>query len=290
MHGLDLQSVSALDLIFDVALKYAGSGSPSVAEVWLSDGNQNGYGLKMIRSLNSGADATNVVQIMRYSGGAVPFGNLRGDINGTILGGPFAYSDISTDAFESLSLRIEQNAAGSGLEVMLWAGETFLFKTNDETGVVDLTNLTHVAFAADRDNGSGGTADLDMISVARFSAAPSVATNNTPVSWLQDYGYTNNYDAAAMDDLDGDGFANWQEYHADTNPTNSASVLRIDISGSDVQFDSSSNIAYEVEVRDDLILGGWNFLTNFNGTGSTFVLTATNGVSSRFYRLKASRQ
>ena len=53
------------------------------------------------------------------------------------------------------------------------------------------------------------------------------ATNGVPIAWLQQYGFTGNYDAAALGDQDGDGMATWQEYYAGTNPTNSASVWRV---------------------------------------------------------------
>ena len=41
-------------------------------------------------------------------------------------------------------------------------------------------------------------------------------TNGVPVSWLQQYGFTGDYDAAASGDQDHDGMATWQEYYAGT--------------------------------------------------------------------------
>ena len=70
-------------------------------------------------------------------------------------------------------------------------------------------------------------------SAAYFVTGPTtlqseiLATNGVPVSWLQQYGFTGDYNAAALGDQDADGMATWQEYYAGTNPTNSASVWLI---------------------------------------------------------------
>ena len=62
------------------------------------------------------------------------------------------------------------------------------------------------------------------------------ATPNTPepipYAWLQSYfpGYsTADYDAMALQDSDGDGHANWEEYVLQTNPTNASSRLTASI-------------------------------------------------------------
>jgi hypothetical protein len=59
--------------------------------------------------------------------------------------------------------------------------------------------------------------------LANFSA--NVATNNTPHWWLAQYGLPLN-DAGALYD-DGDGMLAWEEYIADTDPTNALSVLEV---------------------------------------------------------------
>ena len=70
-------------------------------------------------------------------------------------------------------------------------------------------------------------------SAAYFVTGPTTlqqetyATNGVPISWLQYYGFTGDYDAAALGDQDSDGPPTWQEYYAGTVPTNSASVWRI---------------------------------------------------------------
>ncbi len=51
------------------------------------------------------------------------------------------------------------------------------------------------------------------------------ATNGTPQWWLAQYGFTNDFDNAALGDQDADGMLTWQEYVAMTVPTNGVSVF-----------------------------------------------------------------
>ncbi|QHI67935.1 S8 family serine peptidase [Tichowtungia aerotolerans] len=53
--------------------------------------------------------------------------------------------------------------------------------------------------------------------------------SGVPHWWLGQYGFTNNYDAVAAEDPDGDGAQTWQEYVAGTQPFNSNSVLRLNL-------------------------------------------------------------
>lgn len=55
---------------------------------------------------------------------------------------------------------------------------------------------------------------------------PNLATNSTPEWWLASYNLTGQtWDAKAMADQDADGVLAWQEYAADTIPTNAQSYL-----------------------------------------------------------------
>ena len=49
----------------------------------------------------------------------------------------------------------------------------------------------------------------------------------TPHSWLQNFGVTNNFEAAELLDHDGDGSLTWEEFLAGTDPTDPASVFCI---------------------------------------------------------------
>jgi hypothetical protein len=75
------------------------------------------------------------------------------------------------------------------------------------------------------------TMDRAHVLFAHFAA--NLTTNGVPEWWLARYGWTNAFGAAAMADPDGDRHLTWQEYYADTVPTNDDSVLRIvSLSGS----------------------------------------------------------
>jgi len=50
--------------------------------------------------------------------------------------------------------------------------------------------------------------------------AENRTTTGTPEWWLAQSGWTNDFEAAAMADPDGDSFPNWKEYVAGTDPTN----------------------------------------------------------------------
>ena len=52
------------------------------------------------------------------------------------------------------------------------------------------------------------------------SFSPLLASRGTPLWWLAQYGWTNNFDVAESGDPDGDGVATWLEYLGGTNPTN----------------------------------------------------------------------
>jgi hypothetical protein len=74
---------------------------------------------------------------------------------------------------------------------------------------------------------------MDRAHVLFAHFAANLTTNGVPEWWLARYGWTNAFGAAAMADPDGDRHLTWQEYYADTVPTNDDSVLRIvSLSGS----------------------------------------------------------
>ena len=52
------------------------------------------------------------------------------------------------------------------------------------------------------------------------------AAHNVPEWWLARYGFGGDFESAAEGDADGDGAKTWQEWCADTDPTNAFSCLR----------------------------------------------------------------
>jgi len=126
-----------------------------------------------------------------------------------------------------------------------------------------------------------------------FQAAIGFATNQVPQWWLWDYGFTNNFDAAAQGDWDRDGAATWEEYVAGTDPTNEASVLSLYIPSPDVQPDagiliewpSRSDRRYSLS-RSSRLLDVPPFqvvATNLAGSGGTYRFADTNATGPQWY-------
>jgi hypothetical protein len=80
-------------------------------------------------------------------------------------------------------------------------------------------------------NGNGKLDDL-VVATNEVGFAQQYATNNTPISWMQQQGLNTNetyptWDDLALSDTDGDSVAAWAEYIAGTQPTNENSKLVI---------------------------------------------------------------
>ncbi len=142
----------------------------------------------------------------------------------------------------------------------------------------------------------------------RASAAPGgtpggqeLAAHGTPTWWLAQWGATNDFDAAANADPDGDGVATWAEYEAGTQPTNAASRFVINltsVSGSPVVSCQTVPAGpeygglrryYTLESRTSLSAGGWTAVPDYTeilGTGQTLIY-ADPPVGTRFLRVKA---
>jgi autotransporter-associated beta strand protein len=108
------------------------------------------------------------------------------------------------------------------------------------------TNMTGSNFTVTitKVSGNSGVCGIQLILHNVQTIAPSLAINGVPISWLiSHYGVTNDYNALALSDSDGDGAPAWKEYWAGTDPTNPQSVLKIvnaNQSGQDIKISWSS--------------------------------------------------
>lgn len=142
------------------------------------------------------------------------------------------------------------------------------------------------------------TANLTL--TAMF-AALYTNTNGVPGSWLVGYGLPNSQEGADGD-TDRDGSANWEEYYADTVPTNRLSVLRASAAGRASQRDiisflSSTSRQYRIQASTNLLMASWTnwpvsltatgamTLTTFSGTGTVTTVYATPPGDRRMYRI-----
>jgi hypothetical protein len=140
---------------------------------------------------------------------------------------------------------------------------------------------------------------LGMDRARSISAAfvEDLATNATPLWWLNQYGLPTN-DAGALYE-EGDGMPAWAEWIAGTDPTNMASVLRIvgvePLFGASefvVMWSSASGRLYAVQCTTNLgTLGFWSLTSGIPAVPPMNVWTDSVpfGVEPRFYRIKVSR-
>jgi hypothetical protein len=135
-----------------------------------------------------------------------------------------------------------------------------------------------------------GYGQLDFNVVETTVAISKTTTNNVPIRWLEGYGYSNDFDSASLLDPDGDSFLNWEEYHADTDPTNASSYLLVLMSPSNLVIQSSDQCDYALEGSNNLSSNEWNVCTNLSGTGSDLIVETPNAEPQRYYRLKAWRK
>lgn len=132
--------------------------------------------------------------------------------------------------------------------------------------------------------------------LAQFAA--NLATNGVPQWWLASFGLTNGWDAAALDDQDGDGAFTWQEWQADTVPTNPASYLGVSglsPSGAGAVLTWHGGLASTqyVERADNLNGAPVQWLTILTNPPPTAVSTnwtdPANTNALIFYRIRAAR-
>jgi hypothetical protein len=124
---------------------------------------------------------------------------------------------------------------------------------------------------------------------------PALA-HGTPISWLLENGFTNDFSAAELSDPDGDGVPTWQEYLAGTNPRDAASKFVVRTLSStyvggnqqySVRFTTVPTRTYRVEASSDLKT--WVILQdNIQGDGQELTVTDTRGATAyALYRIVA---
>lgn len=127
--------------------------------------------------------------------------------------------------------------------------------------------------------------------------APDLTTNtHTPVWWLaRHYGQTN-YEAAALSDTDGDGYAAWQEEWCGSDPTQGASFFRHEPPAREagnvvLRWASCSNRTYIVDSATNLEEGSWlSWATHIPGTPPENSCTVeTENVEAETFRVGVSK-
>lgn len=130
---------------------------------------------------------------------------------------------------------------------------------------------------------------MDAPKAVQADFGETLAASNTPHWWLAAHGWTSDFDEAATRDAEPDGFFTWQEYIADTDPTNAASHPRVGSIATDgpapvLAWPFSTGRIYQIHRADDLVVGPWITQELSLGSGEW---TDTNPppAGRRFYRI-----
>jgi len=147
-------------------------------------------------------------------------------------------------------------------------------------------------------NGINGAA-FDMGAYEYLLDAADSNTDGIPDGWTWSHRLDPTDPGVAADNPDADAHTTYQEWVADTNPTNALSYFRVAISNvapATVHFLSSSNRHYTLTVATNLVGQGsgtlWTDIpgqVNVPGRGGADSLTDTNPpLSQQFYRVRVS--
>ncbi len=126
--------------------------------------------------------------------------------------------------------------------------------------------------------------------------APQRAALGTPLWWLAEQGYDDDFDLAELDDPDEDGMATWREFLANTDPNDPLSLLHFERVQPDLaagetvlRWQSASDRVYSIWRSADLSDGfEHRIATNLPATPPVNVYTdAVDGAEAQFYLIEA---
>ena len=157
------------------------------------------------------------------------------------------------------------------------------------------SNAFSVLYADNTLYTSTGNQSLVFVNTNAFITIYPVLPHGTPVPWLIQYGFTNNFAASETNAVNGSGLQVWQAYVAGLNPTNSSSVFTVQnfsLTGLPAQyqitFSTALNRTYSVQASSNLKT--WQTLqSGIAGTGGSVTFTDTRNVTTaQFYRVLVS--
>ena len=131
---------------------------------------------------------------------------------------------------------------------------------------------------------------MDAPKAVQANFAANLAASNVPEWWLADHGWTNAFDAAATNDAEPDGYFTWQEYVADTDPTNSDSHPRMAFVATwrtnepILTWPASTARLYQIHWCDDIIVGQWD-MQQLGLGANTWTDTNPPPPTNRYYRI-----
>lgn len=192
----------------------------------------------------------------------------------------------------------------SGWVYVLAGGSTSFVAVADAYWHIDALRTNGVAVAAASGKGAYTNEFVEARGNVDVSVtfAPNVTSNNTPEWWLAQYGWTGDFETAALSDTDGDGVAAWQEYVARTSPTDAKSRLSLKgaapvrtgasaaFKGLRLSWSSATGVVYRIEYAPSLSGGTFQTLPGASGLSATPPLNVYTDLQyeaqARFYRIK----
>ncbi len=147
---------------------------------------------------------------------------------------------------------------------------------------------------------SANPLDLLMSGAQSVTAnfAENAASNGTPEWWLAQYGWTNGFDSAETNDVDGDGMPTWEECVAGTIPTDGTSRLDVQVGAAarvgtayELAWPSVSDRYYGVSWRTNLLDVPSDLVTDLPGTPpmNRYTDTVHNAEGLIYYRIRVRR-
>jgi len=144
-----------------------------------------------------------------------------------------------------------------------------------------------------------GQARVIGVSVDRgayeYATAAGFAARGTPIDWLDGYYAGPDWNAAELDDSDGDGFPAWEEYITATDPTDGAScfvIVSATVSatgGFSLSFDTATGRIYTVQHSVCLTPASWaNAAEPITGTGHRQTVVLPDEGNAFFYRVRVA--
>jgi hypothetical protein len=161
----------------------------------------------------------------------------------------------------------------------------------------DLVDSSNVFSVFDVDNTvytNTGSQSFRFENTNAFLKNYAALPHGTPVPWLLEHGFTNDFAAAELSDPDGDGALTWQEYQAGTDPRDPNSKFMVkSVTPTDpygryqITFSTVRNRIYRLESSDDLV--NWQTLVSgISGTASDVTVTDIRNpfaTAQAFYRV-----
>jgi len=296
----DVNVTVRLDHTYDGDLQLA-IQHPGGKEIMLSDrngGSGDNYGTSTTHTTFDDSAATFIYNgSPPYAGTYRPEGRLA-DLNGQSPNGTWR-------------LRISDTSAGDTGTLLSW-GLRLVWHTNQYSAT--LYNTPPVAWPASFTIPANITTNLTLVATDADADSLTYLTNHVavanPFPYTPPAGFTGptNFTFAATDgyatsavavvnlnilsataDSDGDGASDWHEYLAGTDPTNSASVLRLTSTQPGLlQFQSATGRTYQIEYKNNLRDAQWSTLLITNGTGALIQISDPDAASltQRFYRIR----